>query len=44
VVRLARSSHWLCRIKKIRLQICAAHTKYDVDYVLEVLREYKGIH
>lgn len=30
--------------KKIRLQICAAHTKYDVDYVLEVLREYKGIH
>ncbi|MDH5364680.1 MAG: aminotransferase class I/II-fold pyridoxal phosphate-dependent enzyme, partial [Dehalococcoidia bacterium] len=27
--------------EEIRFQICADHTKYDVDYVLEVLKEYK---
>ena len=32
------------REKKIRFQICAEHTKYDVDYVLKVLGEYKGGH
>ncbi len=26
--------------EEIRFQICADHTKYDVDYVLEVLKEY----
>ncbi|MBA7505252.1 2-amino-3-ketobutyrate coenzyme A ligase [subsurface metagenome] len=28
--------------EEIRFQICADHTKYDVDYVLEVLKEYKA--
>jgi len=30
--------------EEIRFQICAEHTKYDVDYVLKVLGEYKGGH
>ena len=32
------------RDEEIRFQICAEHTKYDVDYVLKVLGEYKGGH
>lgn len=27
--------------EEIRFQICADHTKYDIDYVLNTLREYK---
>ncbi len=27
--------------EEIRFQICADHTKYDVDSVLNALREYK---
>ena len=30
--------------EEIRFQICADHTKYDIDYALKVLEEYKGIH
>ena len=27
--------------EEIRFQICADHTKYDIDYVLGTLRQYK---
>ena len=29
--------------EEIRFQICADHTKYDLDYALEVLKEYKEV-
>ena len=29
---------------EIRFQICADHTRYDIDYVLKVLGEYKEVH
>ena len=29
--------------EEIRFQICADHTKYDLDYTLEVLKEYKEV-
>ncbi len=30
--------------EEIRFQICADHTEYDIDYALEVLKEYKEEH
>jgi len=30
--------------EEIRFQICAAHTRYDIDCVLEVLKTYKAAH
>ncbi len=30
--------------EEIRFQICAAHTRYDIDYVLQVLKKYKVTH
>jgi len=30
--------------EEIRFQICADHSNYDIDYVLETLKEYKGMH
>ena len=30
--------------EEIRFQICAAHTRYDIDYVLKVLNTYKVTH
>jgi glycine C-acetyltransferase len=32
------------RDEEIRFQICAEHTRYDIDYVLAVLTEYKERH
>ncbi len=32
------------RDEEIRFQICADHTRCDIDYVLEVLTEYKEMH
>jgi len=30
--------------EEIRFQVCADHTKYDIDYALKVLKEYKESH
>lgn len=30
--------------EEIRFQVCADHTKYDIDYTLKVLKEYKESH
>lgn len=30
--------------EEIRFQICAAHTRYDIDCVLKVLNTYKATH
>ena len=30
--------------EEIRFQICAVHTKYDIDYVLKTLKAYKETH